>query len=130
VSAYYSTFSMRRLSKLLDRAAGGSAEHRAIQEELQRRETNSPISTILSLPCGEQNSRINPLAMKKKKKGYGLEIKTFRGNDGASYLVFRTREGAFNVFVEVEAKEAARQCGATREATPRQMWGDIWAKAI
>ena len=25
------------------------------------------------------------MTMKKKKKGYGLEIKTFRGRDGASY---------------------------------------------
>jgi hypothetical protein len=70
----------------------------------------------------------NPMAIKKKKKGYGLEIKTFRGSDGASYLVFRTREGAFNVFVEVEAKEAARQCGASSEGTPRQMWGGLWGK--
>jgi len=67
------------------------------------------------------------MAIKKKKKGYGLEIKTFRGRDGA-YLVFRTRGGAFNVFLEVEAKEAARQCGASREGTPRQMWGGLWDK--
>ena len=69
------------------------------------------------------------MATKKKKKGYGLEIKTFRGSDG-TYLVFRTRQGAFNVFVEVEAKEAARQCGATREGTPRQMWAALWAKTM
>jgi len=75
-----------------------------------------------------KGSESNPMAIKKKKKGYGLEIKTFRGRDGASYLVFRTREGAFNVFVEVEAKEAARQCGASGEGTPRQMWGSLWGK--
>jgi hypothetical protein len=66
--------------------------------------------------------------MKIKKKGFGLEMKTFRGDDGISYLVFRTREGAFNVFVEVEAKEAARRCGATREGNSRQMWGAVWGK--
>jgi hypothetical protein len=69
-----------------------------------------------------------PMKIKKKRKGFGLEIKTYRGTDGVSYLVFRTRQGAFNVFMEVEAKEAARQCGAAREGTPRQMWSDLWGK--
>ena len=68
------------------------------------------------------------MTTKRKKKGYGLEIKTFHGTDGATYLVFRTRQGEFNVFLEVEAKEAARQCGATQEGTPRQMWGALWNK--
>jgi esterase/lipase superfamily enzyme len=68
------------------------------------------------------------MTTKKKKKGYGLEMKTFHGRDGATYLVFRTRQGAFNAFLEVEAKDAARQCGATREGTPRQMWGALWSK--
>jgi hypothetical protein len=35
---YYETFSTATLAKLLDRAAAGSAQHRAIQEELHQRD--------------------------------------------------------------------------------------------
>jgi len=66
------------------------------------------------------------MTLKPKKKGLGLEMKTFDGQDGNSYLVFRTRNGAFHAFIEVEAKEAARQCGATREGNSRQMWESLW----
>jgi len=41
---------------------------------------------------------------KPKKKGLGLEMKTFAGRDGSSYLIFRTRSGSFHAFLEVEAK--------------------------
>jgi hypothetical protein len=68
--------------------------------------------------------------MKKKKKGLGLEIRTFKGDDGNSYLVFRSTAGSYHVFVEVEAKEAARKCGATKESTPRQLWGEIWKTKV
>ena len=64
--------------------------------------------------------------MKPKKQGLGLEMKTFTGKDGKSYLVFRTSAGAFHVFGEVEAKEAARQCGATTELNTRGMWASVW----
>jgi len=64
--------------------------------------------------------------MKRKKKGLGLEMHTFFGKDGNSYLVFRSTAGSYHVFVEVEAKEAARQCGERSTGTPRQMWGEIW----
>jgi hypothetical protein len=68
------------------------------------------------------------LALKPKPQGRGLEIKSFTGNDGKSYLVFRTPRGAFHVFREVEAKEAARQCGATAAAgkNTQTMWKSIW----
>jgi len=36
---------MATLAKLLDRAAGDSAEHRAIREEIRRREINSAADT-------------------------------------------------------------------------------------
>jgi len=61
-----------------------------------------------------------------KKLGLGLSMKTLTGNDGKSYLVFRTPEGAFHTFTEVEAKQAARECGAKHSGTTRQMWERIW----
>lgn len=64
--------------------------------------------------------------MKAKRSGLGLQIKSFVGKDGESYLVFRTAKGAYHVFGEVEAKEAARQCGATKEANTRSMWEAVW----
>jgi hypothetical protein len=66
------------------------------------------------------------MATKEKRRGFGLDIRTFKGSDGATYIVFRTGTGAYNVFKEVEAKEAARQCGATPGQNTRQMWGDLW----
>jgi len=66
------------------------------------------------------------MTVKKKREGLGLEMKTFSGKDGNSYLVFRTSAGAFHVFMEVEAKEAARQCGASEEKNTRSMWASIW----
>jgi hypothetical protein len=61
-----------------------------------------------------------------KRRGLGLEMRSFQGKDGRSYLVFRTSGGSFHVFMEVEAKQAARQCGATKEANTRQMWSEVW----
>lgn len=66
------------------------------------------------------------MAVKVKKRGLGLEMRTFGGTGGRSYLVFRTARGAYHVFLEVEAKEAARECGATREGTTHQMWDQVW----
>lgn len=68
------------------------------------------------------------MKLKPKKKGYGLEIKTFIGESEQSYLVMRTPDGSFHVFVEVEAKEAARDCGSRKEANTRQMWETLWSK--
>lgn len=66
------------------------------------------------------------MTVKKKREGLGLEMKTFEGEDGNTYLVFHTSSGSFHVFMEVEAKEAARQCGAMEEKNTRGMWIDIW----
>jgi hypothetical protein len=41
-------------------------------------------------------------------------------------LVLLTKRGAFHVFQEVEAKEAARDCGAKGSGNTRQLWQDIW----
>jgi hypothetical protein len=68
------------------------------------------------------------MPVKQKKRGLGLEMKTFPGKDGNAYLVFRTSGGSFHVFMEVEAKEAARQCGAKAEANTRHMWTSLWSR--
>ena len=68
------------------------------------------------------------LVGERKKRGTGLEMKTFNGN-GQNYLVFRTPTGSYHVFLEVAAKQAARTCGASKGSTSRQMWKDLWDKA-
>jgi hypothetical protein len=65
------------------------------------------------------------MALKGKRSGVGLDMRTFRGKEGR-YLVFRTPAGSFHVFKEVEAKEAARNCGAKFEANTREMWKQVW----
>lgn len=67
------------------------------------------------------------MAMKKKMQRFGLEIRSFTGKDGTTYIVFRTSGGSFHTFAEVEAKQAARECGATHEGATRQMWEALWA---
>lgn len=66
------------------------------------------------------------MVVKGKRRGFEIDLKSFTGRDRRSYLVFRAPSGSYHAFVEVEAKEAARQCGATREGNTRQMWGDVW----
>jgi hypothetical protein len=66
------------------------------------------------------------MAIKPKKTGLALEVRTFRGIDGTAYVVFRTAAGSFHTFQEVEAKAAARKCGARKEGTTRQIWESLW----
>ncbi len=65
------------------------------------------------------------MEIKAKRRGFGLEMRTFKGKAGR-YLVFQTRDGAFHVFKEVEAKEAASDCGEKIEGNTRQMWKEVW----
>jgi hypothetical protein len=64
--------------------------------------------------------------LKDKWEGTGLGFKTFVGPDGLRYLVFRSLEGPFHGFAEVEVKQAARECGAEELANTRQMWESLW----
>ena len=60
-------------------------------------------------------------------------MRTFTGEDGVTYLVFRTPGktcDAYHVFAEVEAKEAARQIFPGREGTTNEMWKPLWEKAF
>lgn len=63
--------------------------------------------------------------IKPKRKGLSMEARTFAGKSGYTYLVFRTLDGGFHVFVEIEAKDAAKDCGATGTNT-RDYWKKIW----
>jgi hypothetical protein len=64
--------------------------------------------------------------IKGKRKGAGLEMRTYLGNDRRTYLVFRTDDGGFHTFVETEAKQAARECGTQVIGNTRQMWSALW----
>ena len=66
--------------------------------------------------------------VKTKKQGFSLDIRTFNGKDGGTYLVFQAWSGAFHVFREVEAKAAAKDCGASSKGNTRQMWQELWNK--
>jgi hypothetical protein len=65
------------------------------------------------------------MVLKPKRRGVDLEMRTFKGAEGR-YLVFRTPYGSYHVFKEVEAKQAARDCGAKLEANTREMWKQVW----
>ncbi len=70
------------------------------------------------------------MGIKPKKSGSGLEIRTFKGKDG-TYIVYRTPRGSFHVFIEVDAKNAAIDCGASgdpKTINTRKMWQEIWDK--
>jgi len=60
-----------------------------------------------------------------KRQDYRLDVKTFAGKRGHAYIVFRARDGSFHVFVETEAKAAARDCGV-KSGNTRQRWERLW----
>jgi hypothetical protein len=74
--------------------------------------------------------------LKPKPTGKSLEVKTFSGKDGTVYLVYRLPSGAYHVYAEVEAKQAAVECGALdamgsptadqREINTRTLWDTLW----
>ena len=66
--------------------------------------------------------------IKENIQGTGLEMKVYRGRDNNSYLIFKTQQGSYHAFMEVEAKQAARECGSSQEAHTRTMWKAIWNK--
>jgi hypothetical protein len=63
-----------------------------------------------------------------KSLGPGLEIKTFRGRSGVCYLVFRTHDGTFHVFQDVDPQEACRDCAQETETDDRQGWEILWQR--
>jgi hypothetical protein len=70
---------------------------------------------------------------KKKRKLFGIQFKTFRGKQGDDYLVLTAGDFKYHVYAEVDAKQAARDCGCKldqRHNDTAAMWNDIWEKAI
>jgi len=65
---------------------------------------------------------------KEKRSGYQIDFRSFEDKYGKQYLVFRTGKGSFHAFKEVEAKQAARDCGAEELANTREMWKSLWKK--
>ena len=67
-----------------------------------------------------------------KRSGVGLEMRVFTARRRRRYLVLRTPRGAFHVFAEVQAKDAAVDCGSTFDrstANTRQMWQGLWSRS-
>lgn len=68
--------------------------------------------------------------IKAKRTGYELPMRVFEGQRG-TYLVFKTEDGSYHVFTEVEAKDAARDCAVPESAgdNTRSMWDWLWRQA-
>jgi hypothetical protein len=68
--------------------------------------------------------------LKKKKSGFGLEARTFISGSGEAYLVFRSLDGSYHTFVEVEAKQAAKGIAAPpKDQTPEGCGKDFGLRA-
>lgn len=68
----------------------------------------------------------------RKRKSFGIEMKTFQGSKGETYLVLTDGGRKYHVFGEVEAKKAAIDCGCKldpRKNGPGPMWKDRWKNA-
>jgi hypothetical protein len=64
-----------------------------------------------------------------KNQGYGLEIRTFEDQSGRTHIVFKSLDGSYHAFVEVEAKQAAIDCGSRLsrdENNTREHWKSLW----
>jgi len=66
-----------------------------------------------------------PDKIELKRRGFGLAMKTFQDREGHCYIVFRSSNGSFHVFAEVNAKDAGEKITGRRENT-RIMWGKLW----
>ncbi len=56
----------------------------------------------------------------KKREGYGLRMITMDSPSGR-YLFFKTPNGSYHAFLEVAAKEAAKECGAQGTGNTRKL---------
>jgi hypothetical protein len=67
-----------------------------------------------------------------KRSDVRVEIKTFSGKK-CNYLVITAGDGKFHVFAEVQAKEAAIDCGCKlnpRSNNPTTMWREMESNPI
>ena len=74
----YCLFSIDALTRLLNRAASGSAEHRAIRDELRRRELTKPLAGKPLLFTGEELSRASSARQNKVRARCSILAATAR----------------------------------------------------
>jgi len=60
----------------------------------------------------------------KKRKGFSLQMKTVDSSNG-KYLFYKTPNGSYHAFLEVAAKDAAKNCGARGVGNTRQLCKEI-----
>ena len=60
----------------------------------------------------------------KKRRGCGLKLTTRTGKNG-NYLFIKTPNGSYHAFLEIAAKEAARECNAIGAGNSRQLCKQI-----
>ena len=68
----------------------------------------------------------------RRRRAFAVEMRTFTGNK-ANYLAMTTGDGNFHIFTEVEAKQAAVNCGFKldpRHHNPSVMLKERWRSAI
>jgi hypothetical protein len=69
----------------------------------------------------------------KAKPVHPFDVRTYHGRDGTTYLVFKSpgTRGYFHVFAEVEAKQAALNCGGRlpKDAHTQAHWRALWDNA-
>ena len=112
----------------LDCRVGGSSRG-SPPNPLPGSDHNQPLLEWFAVLSGSRREGASMKPLTRKRKGVGLESKTFVGNSGTTYLVFRSTGGSFHVFAEVEAKEAARDCGGKGSNT-REEWRSIWKNQV
>ena len=60
----------------------------------------------------------------KKRKRFSLQMKTIDSPNG-KYLFYKTPNGSYHAFIEVAAKEAAKDCGTRRTGNTRQLCKEV-----
>jgi hypothetical protein len=60
----------------------------------------------------------------KKRAGYGLQMIT-KDSPSGRYLFLKSPNGSYHTFLEVAAKDAARDCGAQGAGNTRQLCKEI-----
>jgi hypothetical protein len=65
---------------------------------------------------------------KAKRRGFGLGMEVHTSKSGETYLLLQKGKSV-HVFVEIEAKDAARDCGAEGIGTPLRLWEQVRKKS-
>jgi len=70
----------------------------------------------------------NPSAKIKGRLSFRTFLSKTKSKPRKRYLVFKLPDGSFHAFVEVEALEAAIDCGANAKKSrdTRVLWKEVW----